>query len=159
MIEWMFYNAKAEGAKLNLAHSGIMLISKPYIHVETRFSDGVSWSSEYGIGPRFKQIEYSNPDRWTSCPHPWLTKDDEVLMRRRAAIWCELRKANMSKYDIHGALGCAITGNENPFDPFCSEGEYEIYPDVWKILCLNHKLHPQRLFELYECMATAFIGD
>ena len=148
MIKWKFYDARADGAKPTLAHRGIMIVSDPLIHVETQFSDGISWSSELGIGPRFKDIGYTHPLRWGDIEHPWITPEQEATMRYKAELWCELRESGFSKYDLQGAGGCLVTGNENPWDPFCSEGCYEIYPDEHKIACLNSKLHPQKLYEV-----------
>lgn len=148
MLSWEFYDARANGAKKTLVQRGILLISDPLVHGETKFSDGMSFSSQFGEGPRFKKINYSHPDRWKTIELSWLTMDDELIMKRRARLWCALRIAGLSKYDTQGALGCAITGRQDPWDPFCSESMYEILPEAWKLPCLNYKLHPQRLYEL-----------
>ena len=152
MMSWMFYLKDARGAKLNLVHEGIAVISRPCIHVETKFSDGLSFSSELGVGPRMKKIGYSNPQRWDARDLWWLTPQDEEEARLKAEYWCECQRRGFSKYDLTGALGCAVTGRENPWDPFCSESAYEILPERVKIGCLNYKLHPQRLWELWHVM-------
>jgi len=148
MIVWKFADSRAVGAKTGLVVPVILIVSKPLYHQETVFSDGWSWSSEFGIGPRFKKISYSHPDRWKTIEHPWITPEQEAVMRYKAELWCKLREAGFSDYDTKGAAGCFITGNENPWNPYCSEGGYEIYPDEYKITCLNHKMHPQRLYEV-----------
>lgn len=150
----MFADSSAEGAKIDLVIVAIRTISKPLYHGEWVFSDGMSWSSEFGIGPRFKKIGYSHPERWIEQNHWWITPAQEAVMRYKAELWCKLREAGFSKYDITGAGGCLFTGNEHPWDPYCTEGMYEIYPDEHKIACLNHKMFPQRLYEVGEAIKT-----
>ena len=152
MLSWRFYDARADGAKISLAGRGILIVSDPLIHQETKFSDGMSFSAEFGIGPRIKSILYSHPERWKTINLSWITQEDEEIMRRRAEFWCKLREYGHSKYDTQGAIGCAITGAENPWDPFCSESGYEILVERWKLVCLNHKLHPQKLYEIGKIM-------
>ena len=148
MYKQAFYNGRSPGAKF--IHKGILHVSDPYTHVETIFSDGVSWSSEFGIGPRFKKITYKHPERWKFVEFPFITPEQERIARYRAELWVAMREAGISNYDTLGAIGCGFSGRENPWNLFCSEGCYNIFPDDFKILALNVKMHPQRLLEVDE---------
>ena len=147
MIKWKFADSDAPGTKISLAGHGIRVVSKPLIHVETEFVEREeSFSSQFKIGPRFAKIKYSHPERWKELIMDHLTPQQEDRMYRKAMIWVELRLAGLSKYDTKGAIGCGITGAENPWDPFCSEVTYDIYPDELKLSCINYKMFPQRLY-------------
>ena len=146
MFKYAFYNGRAEGAKL--VHKAILTVSDPWVHVESIFSDGLSWSSEFGIGPRFKDILYSHPERWLFVEMPCFTPEIERVMRYKAEMWVKLREAGFSDYDSRGAIGCTLTGQQNPWNPFCSEGCYEIIPSNMKLDCINHRMHPSRLLEV-----------
>lgn len=143
-----FYNGRSKGAKF--VHKGILIISDPYTHVELVFSDGISFSSEFGCGPRFKKITYSHPERWRIIDLPFITPGQEQRIRYRAEFAEAMRKAGFSKYDAAGAIACAASGNHNPWNFFCSELVYEVLsPDI-ALPVLNHRMHPQRLMEVIE---------
>jgi len=148
MYRQAFYNGRSKGAKF--IHKGILLVSSPHIHVETVFSDGMSWSSEFGLGPRFKKITYSHPERWKFVDFPFITPEQERVARYKAELWVALREAGLSEYDGWGAIGSGFSGRENPWDLYCSEGCYDIFPDGLKIPVINHKMHPQRLLQVAE---------
>ena len=148
MMKWMFARSDAPGAKLNLAVKAICLVSKPRYHVETLFSDGVSFSAQFGIGARYKDIQYSHPERWDELCLPWITPEMEKGCRLKADIWYALQASGVSQYDTLGAIGCAGSGMENPWDPFCSEVCYDILPQNMILSVLNHKLYPERLWLL-----------
>jgi len=146
MFRHAFYNGRSKGAKF--IHKGILRVSDPHTHVETVFSDGMSWSSEFGIGPRFKKITYAHPERWKFVEFPFITPEQERIARYRAELWVAMREAGLSNYDTLGAIGCGFSGRENPWNLFCSEGCYDIFPDEHKLLALNVKMHPQRLLQV-----------
>lgn len=146
MVSHMFYNGRSENAKL--VHKGILLVSDPHTHVETKFSDGMSWSSEFGVGPRFKDITYSHPERWTEVKLPFITPEMEREMRYKAELWVKLREAGFTSYDSRGAVGCLHSGKEDPWDLFCSEGCYDIMPHGLILPKINHRMYPQRLLEV-----------
>jgi len=145
------YNGRSEGAKF--VHKAILLVSDPITHVELYDeSSGLSFSSEFGIGPRWKKIGYSHPDRW---PEEYtfslrdLTDEQEDRIRRKCDAWAALRQAGLVGYDTRGAIGCTLTGSENPADVFCSEVVFDVIAgglDLSKVL--NHKLHPMKLVKI-----------
>jgi hypothetical protein len=146
MIRHAFYNGRSKGAKF--IHKGILLVSDPHTHVETIFSDGLSFSSQLNIGPRFSKITYSHPERWLFVDFPMIEPAQERRMRYKAEMWAALQRAGLSSYDTLGAIGCAVTGKERPWDAFCSEVTYDIFPDDLKIPIINYRMHPQKLLEV-----------
>ena len=143
-----FYNGRSKGAKF--VHKAILLISDPYSHIELVFDDGLSFSSEFGIGPRIKQIDYSHPERWMFVELPWITAEVQRRIRYRAELHNALRIAGLEKYDTGGAIGCAMTGQDNRWDWFCSEVVYDVLAPEIAIPALNHKMHPQKLFQIIQ---------
>jgi len=148
MMSLQFYNGRAKGAKF--VHKAILTVSDPYTHVELVFSDGVSFSSELRIGPRFKQIGYSHPDRWRRVDLPFCGAADEARVRYRADLLATLCQRGLVKYDTAGAILCAATGHDNPWNFFCSEVVYEVLAPEIAVPVLNHKMHPQRLLTVVE---------
>ena len=143
-----FYNGRSEGAKF--VHKGILAISDPFTHVELIFTAGISCSSEFGIGPRFKKITYTHPERWQFVDLSFITPEQEARVRYRAEVASALRKAGFIRYDTTGAIRCATTGGHNPWNFFCSEIVYEVLAPEIALPVLNHKMHPQRLLEVIE---------
>ena len=143
-----FYIGRSVGAKF--VHQGILLVSDPHTHVELIFDDDKSFSSEFGIGPRIADIGYSHPERWTFVDLPWITAEAQRRIRYRAELHNALRIAGYEKYDTRGAIGCAVTGQDDRWNWFCSEVVYDVLAPEIAIPTLNFKLHPQRLFELIQ---------
>ena len=152
MESLMFYKGMGVGGswKQKAVHRGISILSSPYTHVELVFSDGISFSSEWGIGPRFKQINSSHPKRWAKISLLNMELPNEVHSRHRAKVLDRLRAEGYINYDIRGALGCTITGRQNPWKYFCSEVVYEVIAPEIAIPSLNVKMTPQKLFEVIE---------
>ena len=152
MEKLMFYRGQGVGGtwKEKLVHKGISILSRPYTHVELVFSDSTSFSSEYGVGPRFKSIAYTHTDRWTEIQLPHIELQAECRIRHRAKVLNRLREEGYIKYDTRGAFGCTITGRQNPWDYFCSECVYEVLAPEISIPSLNVKMTPQKLFEVIE---------
>lgn len=148
----MFYKGGGVGGtwKQKAVHLGISILSKPYTHVELVFSDGLSFSSEFGIGPRFKNISYSHPERWAEISLLNMELPNEIHTRHRAKVLNRLREDGFIGYDTRGAFGCSITGRQNPWDFFCSEVVYEVIAPELAIPSLNVRMHPQKLFEVIE---------
>ena len=143
-----FYNGTVKGAKF--VHKAILLASSPYTHVELEFDDDKSFSSEFGIGPRIKQIDYSHPERWMFVDLPWITAEAQRRVRYRAELHAALCNAGYEKYDTRGALGCAVTGHDDRWNWYCSEVVYDVLAPEIAIPALNFKMHPQRLYELVQ---------
>jgi len=152
MIKLQFYKGMGTGGgwKQKLVHQGIARISSPHTHVELVFSDSISFSSEFGTGPRFKDITYAHPDRWTEVLLPQIELQAECRIRHRAKVLDRLREERFIKYDTRGCFGCTITGRQNPWEFFCSEVVYEVLAPEIAIPSLNHKMHPEKLFEIIE---------
>ena len=142
MFSYKFYDGTKGKQEFLSAATAIMLVSKPYIHVEGLFSNGISFSSEFGIGPRLKRITYSHPERWNDVACQWITPVQEKNMWLRACLHNQMRIRGRSKYDTRGAAGCLITGEQNPWDWFCSEVNFDILPEVIRIDRVNYKMHP-----------------
>ena len=143
-----FYNGRSKGAKF--VHKAILMVSDPYTHVELVFDDDLSFSSEFGIGPRITNIGYSHPERWAFVDLPWITAEAQRRVRYRAELHNALRLAGYEKYDTRGAIGCAVTGQDDRWDWFCSEVVYDVLAPEIAIPTLNHKLHPQKLYEVIQ---------
>ena len=159
MLQLKFYNALAPSSKASLAHHAILQLSSPHTHVEMQFSSrfqNQSFSSQYKIGPRFKNITYSHPLRWSTIPLSWIDSQGELETFQRASLWQALNTAGLTNYDTKGAISCTFGGIQNPWDVFCSEVCYSIIPDRYKIPELNYKLHPQKLFHLTSLLHQAF---
>jgi len=153
MMELAFYKGKGVGGslKVRVLHWGIARVSNPHTHAELVFSDRRCWSSEYGVGPRYKTIAFSHPGRWTFKPLTHITPAAEARILCRANVLNALRIASMVGYDTRGAVGCTITGRQNPWDYFCSEGILDVIgPELCIPLGLNHKVHPQKLLEIID---------
>ena len=154
MMRLQFYCGMGVGGtwKQKLVHRGISILSKPATHVELVFSDGLSVSSEFGIGPRIKQIDYTHPERWKVVSLPQIDLESEVRIRRKAEIFEWLRKEGFLGYDTRGALGCTLTGKQDIWKWFCSELVYELIAPHIAIEALNYKMTPQRLFNLMQSL-------
>ena len=147
MMKIAFYNGRSKGAKL--AHKAILLVSDPYTQAELIFSEGISYSSEYGIGPRFKKITYGHPERWHFVDLDFITPEQEARIRYRAELKDALRKAGLIGYDTKGAIGCGVPGDHNSiWDDFCSETIYDVAAPEIAIPSLTTDMFPQRLFEI-----------
>jgi hypothetical protein len=151
-IDYMFYDASVPGAKKGLAHSAIQLVSDPYIHVELRFSDGMSFSAEYGVGVRKKDIQYSHPERWKKIRIHY-----PAAMVRHMRYAAETLVLLQLEYDLRGAAGCAFTGKEDPWDYFCSEFVYDVTGGHIVTPKINHKMHPTKLYEVAQAMQQAAV--
>jgi len=155
MFTFEFYNGRTGKKQFLSAATAILTISDPYIHVEGHFSNGQSFSSEYGIGPRIKDIGYSHSERWKGIPCPWITPEMEQRMWFKAVLHDQLRKRGRAKYDTGGAIGCAVTGKQSFWDWFCSEVCYDILPPEYKIERLNYKMHPMEFYNYLLDVETA----
>lgn len=115
-------------------------------HVEALHPDGMSISStlqDGGGGVRWKKINYSHPERWRELVL-WLTDDEYGRYR----MICDCCAAVGIKYDIRGAIGCALTGREDPTRYFCSEFTFDALLTLWLPARLNHKMHPRALYDI-----------
>ena len=149
-MKFAFYKGMGEGGtwKKKLIHKGIARVSKPHTHVELVFTDGMSFSSEFGVGPRLKEIGYSHPERWTFVDIKASVKQESVI-RYQAELLNNLREAGKLAYDTRGAVGCAVTGVDRPWKYFCSEAVYEVLCSGLHFPAkLNYKMYPQRLYEM-----------
>ena len=149
-IRIRFHNGS--GKWFNLAEAAIKAVSDK-IHVEAEFPDGRSFSSvsrkeavHGGNGPRFTTIDYNkHPERWTTYVL-WVTKEElESIL-----FDCELLAILEMGYDFQGAAGCAITGQQSPWDWFCSEVIFDRVMTKWLSYRLNYRMHPDRLEELVQ---------
>ena len=123
-IEIKSYLGRSEGARL--VHKIILVGSDPYTHTELKFPDGMSFSSEMGIGARFKRIKYSHSERWKTDR---IYLPDEVIARIR--LRAELMVAMKLEYDLAGAMFSPYTGYQNHGKVFCSEAiGFAIAPDL-----------------------------
>lgn len=150
MMKMAFYRGMGEGGtwKNKAAHRAIAIVSSPHTHVELVFSDGLSFSSEFGIGPRIKNIFYSHRDRWTIIDLPFITAEMEARIRRRAELLAALCRAGLIKYDTRGGIGCLWTGIDRAWKYFCSEVVYDVIAPEIAIPRLNFKMHPQKLLQI-----------
>jgi hypothetical protein len=153
-IEIKFRNAS--GGWGSAAEQAIKVVSPNRIHVEAKFPDGRSFSSTSAKeapgnknGVRFKNINYSHIERWTTYVL-WVTKQEleEILFD------CECLVALGLGYDFRGAAGCAVTGGQDPWKYFCSEVVYDRVCTKWLPTRLNHKMHPDKLEILVEILET-----
>lgn len=86
-----------------------------HTHVEFVFSDGISFSSsQWDGGCRFKEIDYSNPEKWSFVEVGDI--DEEALKR-----WCMMEDSK--KYDWLGVLRIFTGRKKHGPDSkwFCSE--------------------------------------
>ena len=152
-MELAFYKGKGVGGrwKIKALHKAISIISSPHTHVEGVFNDGTCFSSEFGIGARFDNHNFSNSERWTFVKlNTTLAQENRIFLRANQLV--KLRIKKMGKYDTRGAIGCAWTGKENPWNWFCSEIIFEvIHRELHLPACFN-KIHPQKLLELIEAL-------
>lgn len=126
----------------------ILIRSKPYVHVELKFSDGWSFSSsarkDLGAGKcegvRFKLIDYSHLERWHTIIL-WVTKEEEARMR----VMAELLHSLGLKYDFRAIVGFLVTGRHNHRAYFCSEVVYAILAICFLPPDMNYKMHPTDL--------------
>lgn len=129
-------------------------------HVEALFEDGLSFSStsredlgsDAGGGVRFKAIGYSHPERWKDIVLP-VTRDEYTRIRFR----CDCMAALKIPYDMRGAIGCTITGRQDPDKYFCSEVLFDAILIEWLPAALNHKMHPRKLYQIAEILATLLL--
>ena len=137
-IEIKSYLGRSEGARP--VHKIILIGSDPYTHSELLFPDGMSFSSEMGLGARIKRITYSHPDRWHT-DRIYLT--DEVIDRIR--VRAELMVAMGLEYDLGGAMCSPYTGYQTKGKVFCSEAVgFAIAPDLIKVSDVVN-FHPCKL--------------
>ena len=134
----------------------IGIVSKK-THVEALFENGWSWSStqKWGAenGVRFAEIKYSHPERWVDVV--LLVTDEEydaIEMR------CELLASMGIKYDMRGAIGCAITGRDDVTAFFCSEAVFYAVLCQWLPEILNYKMHPDKLYTI-ACVIADRLAD
>ena len=148
------YNGRSKGAKF--VHKGILVVSDPITHVELYDTEtDISYSSEYGIGPRRKHIGYSHPDRWPKEYQVKIptTPEEYAHVLSRQDIWIDMRQAGLVGYDTKGAIGCGFFGNENPWNQFCSETIFDVLYEILDIShVLNHKMHPMKLIEVLKAV-------
>ena len=156
-IEIKFRNASGKWG--SLAEQAIKVVSPNRIHVEGKFPDGRSFSSssakealDGGNGVRFKNIQYSHPERWTTYIL-WVTKQEleEILLN------CEIAVEMCFRYDFRGAAGCAITGQEDPWRFFCSEAVFEYIVSHFATNRINHKMHPDQLEEVVKVIEAKLL--
>ena len=97
------YKGPGKGLMGKLTHFAVGLRSRPEWHTEFQFSDrygGVSFSSTMQDGAkccRFKDIEYSHPERWTTHIIP-MTNEEE------GRAWVKAQELEGRKYDLIGLL-------------------------------------------------------
>ena len=143
------YNGRAKGAKF--VHKGILLVSDPITHVELEDTEtGLSYSSEYGIGPRRVHIGYSHPERWPEeyAIHLPLSPLSILNVLRNEDRWIALQKAGLVGYDTRGAIGCTVTGKNHPWDQFCSETVFDvIHAELGLSPALNYKMTPMKIIK------------
>ena len=152
MMRIAFYNGRATGAKM--VHKVILAVSDPFTHAELIFSDHLSYSSEYGIGPRFKKITYSHPDRWFIVDLPYITQEMERRIRYRAELRAALQRAGLMGYDTKAAIGCGIPGDHNTiWADFCSETIYLVVAPEVALPDLVTDMFPVRLLQMIEIIS------
>lgn len=129
----------------------ISIISKK-THVEGKIPGRGSFSStsrsDLGSAPgrngvRYKDITYSNPERWKTYTL-WVTQEELT----RICLRCDILVALELKYDFQGAAGCIISGHDDPWKYFCSEVVYDGILTTWLPEKLNYKMHPDKLEEV-----------
>jgi hypothetical protein len=102
--------AEMFGRKLTVQDKIILSHSCPHTHTELQFSSrygNISHSStkaDGANGPRFKQIDYSHPERWDTVDVP-ATDEQEDIMYKKAV---ELNESG-AKYDLIGLLTFATS--------------------------------------------------
>jgi len=123
------------------------------VHVEAFHPDGRSISSTMAgddNGVRWKDIHYSHPERWKDVVF-WLTEEEY----RRYLLTCNMCAALKIPYDLRGAVGCTVTGRQDPEKYFCSEFTFDSLLAIWLPAVLNHKMHPDKLYDI--SVVIAFI--
>ena len=144
-LSFHFYDGtNPEASKV---HSLILMRSSPCTHVELENEEGSSFSSELGIGPRFKNIAYSHPERWHTI-EVWVTDAEYSRIWYRAEVLVALCKAGYLKYDNRGIMGALISGSHTIWAYFCSEAVYSVVAPEIALSELNFKLWPQKLLEV-----------
>jgi len=154
---------KGNGKWATAVDKAILLVSKPHVHVEAKFENALSFSSSQRAveaggnqedkrveGVRYKGIKYTNTKRWTEII---LCVTDEEY--RRIKLTCDVLVAMHIGYDIRGAIGTVFTGKQDPDKYFCSEVIYDAILSQWLPQGLNHKMHPQKLYDIVEVLAPA----
>jgi hypothetical protein len=150
-LTFNFYDGRNPDA--SKIHKIILARSDPYTHVELVDVTGQSFSSELGIGPRFKNITYKHPERWHKIVlHISNAEYDRIWYR--ADVLIALRKAGKLKYDNRGILGALCSGRHTIWAYFCSEAVYSVVSPEIALPELNYKLWPQKLYEVIEVIAT-----
>ena len=133
-------------------HKIILARSDPYTHVELENEDSVSFSSELGVGPRFKNIKYAHPERWHKVIL-YISNAEYNRIWYRAEVLVALRKAGKLKYDNRGILGAIFSGKHTIWAYFCSEAVYSVVAPEIALSELNYRMWPQTLFEVIEIIA------
>lgn len=137
-IEIKSFLGRSKGA--GTIHALILVGSDPYTHSELVFPDGLSFSSEISLGARFKQINYSHPERWHTDR---IQLHTDIIARIR--IRAELMVAMGLEYDMGGAVNSPFFGMQNPGKVFCSESiGYCLAPDLIGVDEVHH-FHPNKL--------------
>jgi hypothetical protein len=153
-IELWFHNGTGPWADRT---DKVITIVSGLTHVEAKFENGWSWSStqkgKEENGVRWKKIGYSHPERWVKVTLLVTDEEyDQIVMR------CEMLAAMGIKYDMRGAIGCAITGRNDITAFFCSEAVYYGVLGQWLPEILNYKMHPDRLYEI-ACVVADRLAD
>lgn len=150
-LKFHFYNGRNPDAAS--VHKIILWRSDPHTHIELENEDGVSFSSELGVGPRFKNITYSHPDRWTTVVL-WVTDVEYVQIWYRATLLVEMRNKGLLKYDNRGIAGALFSGRHTIWAYFCSEAVYSVVAPEVALPELNYKLWPEKLLEVIKIVAS-----
>ncbi len=123
--------------------------SKPHWHTEFQFSeryDGVSYSATMQDGDkgcRFKQIEYSHPNNWTT--HIIELADTQEDMAHLAASFYE-----DCKYDLWGLLSFGTKWQiikPSKYKIWCTECVCILLNATDKYKIIPDQMHPQGLVE------------
>ena len=112
-LTFNFYDGRNSDA--SKMHKVILTRSDPYTHVELVDVTGLSFSSEFGIGPRFKNIKYTHPERWHKVIL-YVSNAEYDRIWYRAEVLVALRKAGKLKYDDRGILGAIFSGTFEDYE-------------------------------------------
>ena len=126
-----FYDGTRPGWSGVVNRVGRTFSRGPASHTEIVFSDGMSGSSEAGIGVRLKRIPYTS-GKWFFVELP------EIYSEKKSRDWYEAFQSEI----LYDYLGCARFGlgvlGESPTRAFCTESNLLSVgiPEAWRF-CPN----------------------
>lgn len=121
-------------------------------HVELRFSDGVSLTTEPQTGVQYVTRQYDFY-HWVAIPLLWIDHSQEEIIRK----WADTLVQSHTKYDYLGAILGGTLGSNDPNKYFCSELTAEALSTCMPILDKNKWYSPNDLWKiLSEYLSTNY---